>query len=552
MTTSVPPISQTATGWVAPPQSAILVGVQADLNTAFGGGLNFASTAPTAGTVANPQTQLSVTQAAIIGNTNDLLLDQFNGVDPANASGRMQDAIGRIYFLTRIPAQSTVAACTCSGYPGVVIPAGASAQDQDGNLYTCVQGGTIPASGSILLNFQCNIQGPIPCPAGSLNQIYQTIPRWDSITNIDDGIIGNDVESRSAFENRRIQSVAANSTNIAASTLGAILAVPNVIGAFVYDNSNKYPFAYGNPAAIIGSISGTTLTVGSVTVGTVSIGQVISGPDIAYGTTITAGSGSSWTVSTSQTVASGPLQLGGVSIPANTLYVSVAGGTSSAIVAAMFSKKAPGCGWTGNTTLTVYDSSYPYPAPGIPYPVSYTVPTDEEIYFNVEILESSAVPSNAATLIQNAIINAFIGADGGTRAQMGSTLLASRYYSGIVSLGSWAALAGLTMGSQSIAPAATISAASISGTTLTVTGVSPSSLAIGQVLTDTTGNIAPGTTITAFVGGSGGTGTYTVSINQTVTNEAMLAINVTSTNLSMLVNQQPVTSAANITVNLIA
>ncbi|MGL2964929.1 GEVED domain-containing protein [Flavobacterium sp. RSB2_4_14] len=56
--------------------------------------------------------------------------------------------------------------------------------------------------------------------------------------------------------------------------------------------------------------------------------------------------------------------------------------------------------------------------------------------------------------------------------------------------------------------------ASISGTTMTVTGVTSGTLAVGQALWCT--GIAPGTTITAFGTGSGGTGTYVVSLTQTL------------------------------------
>jgi hypothetical protein len=64
------------------------------------------------------------------------------------------------------------------------------------------------------------------------------------------------------------------------------------------------------------SISGTTLTVGSVTSGTITIGQSIADDagTIVDGTVITAGSGSTWTVNISQTVASTTIQ-GGIEIP---------------------------------------------------------------------------------------------------------------------------------------------------------------------------------------------------------------------------------------------
>ena len=52
------------------------------------------------------------------------------------------------------------------------------------------------------------------------------------------------------------------------------------------------------------TISGTTLTVGSLASGTIIAGMVLTGTGVTAGTYIVSGSGSSWVVSTSQTVAS--------------------------------------------------------------------------------------------------------------------------------------------------------------------------------------------------------------------------------------------------------
>jgi hypothetical protein len=61
----------------------------------------------------------------------------------------------------------------------------------------------------------------------------------------------------------------------------------------------------GTPAVMAtSSISGTTLTVGSLSSGTIIAGMVLTGTGVTAGTYIVSGSGSSWTVSTSQTVAS--------------------------------------------------------------------------------------------------------------------------------------------------------------------------------------------------------------------------------------------------------
>ncbi len=64
---------------------------------------------------------------------------------------------------------------------------------------------------------------------------------------------------------------------------------------------------------------------------------------------------------------------------------------------------------------------------------------------------------------------------------------------------------------------------SISGTTLTVTSVASGTLAIGCVITDATGAIAPNTGIAGLGTGRGGVGTYTLNVSQTVASEAMSA-----------------------------
>lgn len=62
---------------------------------------------------------------------------------------------------------------------------------------------------------------------------------------------------------------------------------------------------------------------------------------------------------------------------------------------------------------------------------------------------------------------------------------------------------------------------SIATTTLTVTVVNSGALAIGQILSGT--GITAGNHITAFVSGTGGTGTYTLSTSNTLTSRALIS-----------------------------
>lgn len=365
MSSTVPSPTLGPLGFEAPSEDTILQAVLADINTAFGGELSTE--------LSTPQGQLASTITALIAEKNDLFLQYVNAVDPLYSSGRMQDAIGRIYFMDRIPARATSVSCVCSGQPGTSIPVNAQAKDSSGYIYICTSGGTIGAGGTTTLTFSNTTTGPIPCDAGTLTTIYSAVPGWDSITNPSDGVLGEVVESQQAFEWRRQNSVAVN----------AVGSVPSIYAAV---------FA-----------SGLTLDPPST-------------PTDVY-----------VTENTSSAIKS----IGGVNLAPHSIYVAVVGGDSDSIAQAIWQKKSNGCDYNGNTTVEVEDTSYAEPYPT--YEVTYQVPTNVPIYFAVSVVGSSTLPSDVVTTIRDAIVSAFAGGDGGSRARIGATLYASRFYAPIIS-----------------------------------------------------------------------------------------------------------------------
>jgi Baseplate J-like protein len=438
ITTNVPSPTFGATGFVAPTESAILTGVEADINGAFGGNLNMDLT--------TPQGQLASSETAIIGDKNNQFLALANGVDPAYAAGRMQDGIGRIYFIERNAAQSTVVSVVCTGLVNVSIPVGSQIQASDGNLYLSTVAGTIPVSGTITLSFACATTGPIACPPQTF-QIYKSIPGWDTAISAVDGVLGNDVETRVDFEYRRQQSVALNAQGSIESVRGAVLNVSGVLDAYATENVLDVQ----SGAVVTGAISGATLTVSAVAAGTIATGQIVTGTGVAQGTTITAfvsGSGGTgtYTVDISQSVGSETLHcsVGGFLLAPHSLYVGAYGGAAQDIANAIWTKKSPGCNYNGNTTETVVDSSYSLPQPS--YSVTFQTLIPTTILFAVSMASNSLVPTDVITQVQTSIISAFTGADGGTRARSGSRIFASRFYAGIAALGSWAEIISIQLG----------------------------------------------------------------------------------------------------------
>lgn len=358
-TTNVPPLVFDDTGAVVPAESAILAGVQADMNTAFGGGLNPGLT--------TPQGQLAQSFTAIIGDANGQIAEVANQINPDVADGAFQNAIGRIYFLDRLPGLGSVVTGICVGAVGTPIPAGSAVKDTNGYIYLSTVSALIGPDGTVEIPFQNTTFGPIDCAIGALSTIYKTIPGWDTVNNTSTATLGRLVENRADFEYRRSNSVALNAVNSVQSIYANVLDVDDVLDARVIDN----------PLGV------------SVTYGSTSYPMV-----------------------------------------KNSIVVSVVGGNEDDVARAIWNKKPPGCNYNGNTSVDVVDDAgyeLPYPT----YTVTYLVPTDAPAYFEVTMQSNPSLPANIVALTKAAIVASFNGVDGGTRARIASTIVAGRYYAGV-------------------------------------------------------------------------------------------------------------------------
>ncbi|MXV44384.1 hypothetical protein GS501_04895 [Saccharibacter sp. 17.LH.SD] len=332
--TSVPAPRLTDAGFVAPSEQDILNGRQNDLNTALGGNANMA--------LSTPQGQIALSETAILGDAFAAILEVFNGIDPAIASGRMQEAIGRIYFMERRPATPTtvsVQAVVTAG--GQNIPVGtALAIDPDGNRYLTLSSVTLPTTGPATLELSCETAGAIACPPNSL-QLYQGGVGIASLTNPQAGTIGEDVENRAHFEQRRQATVAANSEGQNASLLGALLEVDGVTDAYVQDNPS-----------------------GHVTV------------------------------------------INGISMPAHAIYCVVEGGKDADIGQAILSRKSPGCAMIGGQDVLVQDTNPAYDGRGPFYTFAFDRAQASPLSISITLSKLAGVPLNGGDLVRDALLSA--------------------------------------------------------------------------------------------------------------------------------------------------
>ena len=519
-TTSVPSITFTDVGFVAPSGPAILAGVQADVNGAFGNVLTY--------TLNTPQGQLASSEAAVIANVYGIFVYYAQQFDPAYASGRFQDAIARIYNLERDPAEPTTLQVNCTGGgAGVAIPLpiGALISDISGNLYSLVSTIPLPAGGGTVLGtFACTVPGPVAVPTGTTPiSIYQAIPGWDAVALVS-GIEGVNTESRQAFEARRQDSVAGNSFGAIGSIIGTVAKVPGVIDYYGYNNN----------------------TAGSVTIGGVSIAAysiyicVAGGSPAAVGQAIFSkkGPGAPMTGSTIVTAYdSNPLYASPIAYPIAYQIPTPLQFVFSVTLVASGSIPANATTLIQNAIIAAFTQGIISPAAQFTGSISGNVLTVSAVTFGTlaigqSLSDTTGMLSNGTQITglvsgtggigtykvntSQTVSSETIAASAGSaqvitslRARIGQVIYATTYIQAIAALGSWAQVASITVGTANTPSAVFVG--TISGATLTVTSVTSGSIAIGQTLFDTTGVIAPGTTI---ISGSGMS--WTVSVPQTV------------------------------------
>ena len=238
-----------------------------------------------------PQGQIIDSQTAAIHQKDvelAFLAQQFN---PLTASGRWQDALAKIYFISRKPAINSTCVCTLTGINGTTVTAGALIRSTyDQTLWSLNEDVTIGSDGTTTATFTCQSEGAIQAGAATLTQIVTTTPGWDAVTNTTAAEVGQLVESQAAFEARRYQSVALNGRSTTAAVYARVAEVNNVIAAYVTDNKTN----------VNKTIDGYTLSPHSI-------------------------------------------------------YVAVIGGDDDDIAEAIYNSVSAGCDYNGNTTVNVTD-----------------------------------------------------------------------------------------------------------------------------------------------------------------------------------------------------
>ncbi len=430
------------TGVILADTADVLAQVEAEFKTAFGSDLVVTPDTPQ-GVLIAQETQA---RSSVIDN-NALVANQIN---PNQAGGTFLDAICAFLGLQRAPATYTlVTGVTLGGVQGTVIPSGTlaytSAQDQFA-LQTEV---TIPVGGTITGDFAAVQSGAVPCAIGALSHIEPStaVLGWESVTNPNAGVLGQDQQSDAELKQVRLNTLASQGVSSALAIQSGVSAVINETSMAFRENYNNVPMGM-----IIGIQSGTTLsgtvwslsTTGSITVDTTALAYIASlqtapaaainpWPTAKYATKgnvtlsglstqtngdwpgamtagdivlakgqTTASQNGLWVVAAGawtrhSYMAAGASLLGsndGIGMIPHSIWACVAGGSDLDIATALLENKSEGCGYNGSVSVDVVE-----PASGQTYNVLFDRPT----LVNVGVIANLSQGTNTSNLTQTAV-----------------------------------------------------------------------------------------------------------------------------------------------------
>jgi hypothetical protein len=410
------------TGVILADTSDILAEVELEWQEALGADLVLTSDTPQ-GVLIAQETQA---RAAVMNN-NAAVANQIN---PNMAGGVFLDAILAFMGLERQPATFTyVQAVTLTGVAGTPIPAGTQASTAAGDIFASVGNVTIPSGGSVTVDFQALVAGPVPCAIGALTKIEPAtaVFGWETVTNANAGVLGQLEWSDAQARQARITALAIQGRGTITAIESALAAVVGVTSFKVLENYYGVPMGMLIGVSAGATLSGTTWslsTTGDITVDVTSLAYIASlqtvpapainpwptakytttgnitlsglgtqtGGDWAAGMTdgdivlaknqTTASQNGLWVVHSgawtrhaympSAAVIKG--SNGGIALIRNSVWACVAGGTNLDVATALLESKSGGAGWNGGQSQAVVESSS-----GQTYTVLFDRPTEVQI-----------------------------------------------------------------------------------------------------------------------------------------------------------------------------
>jgi len=200
--------------------------------------------------------ELNQSSASVLGQLNGVFARQarklqelvqavYRAFDPDQATGDALDAVAALTGSLRQAATKSTVAATVNVDDGFSAAAGEMIAHVDGDATSRfvnrdAVSNTSGVAANVAVIFEAEETGPTRANAGTLTEIAGPLSGWNTITNADDAVLGEDVETDAAFRLRRQQELGGSGSGIDA--IGkALVALEGMQSVNVIENTEDVP-----------------------------------------------------------------------------------------------------------------------------------------------------------------------------------------------------------------------------------------------------------------------------------------------------------------------
>lgn len=161
-----------------------------------------------------------------------------NQINPNEAGGVFLDAICAFLGLERTGLTFTrAAAVPVAGVPNTIIPAGSRARTQAGDIFVTAGNIQLDNTGNAVIDFIAAVGGPVPCPAGELNQVVDMVLGWETVNNAGiTPILGALVQSDASLRQLRNNTLALQGISTVEAQVSGLYALNGVLSLQYREN----------------------------------------------------------------------------------------------------------------------------------------------------------------------------------------------------------------------------------------------------------------------------------------------------------------------------
>jgi uncharacterized phage protein gp47/JayE len=239
----------TSAGFRVKTRERIVADMESAARGFFGENVNLSAKSPLGLFIQLLAWPISLVWLALEGVYNSSFVD--------TATGQSLDNVGKYIGIERRAATKATHNVRFTGTANTTVPAGFIVDTGGKNPveFEVLAEGTIGAGGTVELEIQCRQAGSIGnVPAGTISKIKNPVSGINQITHLALLSQGLDRETDLEFRERYKESVSKGGASTLESIMAAILEVPNVIQAVVFENDTMTTDSSGRPPKSIEAI----------------------------------------------------------------------------------------------------------------------------------------------------------------------------------------------------------------------------------------------------------------------------------------------------------